>query len=125
MALTVIGKNPSVLVFQTPQILCGSSAEQKRTAQSRRTNPCLNMFTLPDMHMVYVTSSELKAAAVAQIYTAADAAAVSPAAGHCVNTPSENAKQWLPVRLPALLYNLCIQLRLNSVTALPNRLYPS
>lgn len=83
------------------------------------------MFTLSDVHMVCVTSSKLKAARVAQIYTAADCAAVSPAAGHCVNTPSENAKQRLPVQLPALLYNLCIQPTLNSVTALPNTLYPS
>lgn len=97
----------------------------KTYLQSCITNFCSKMFTLPDVYMVCVMSSKLKAAGVAQIYTAADRAAASPAAGQRVNTPSENAKQRLPVRLPALFYNLCIQPRLNSVTALPNRLYPS
>lgn len=86
------------------------------------------MYTLPDVHMVCVMSGKLKgsrAAGVAQIYTAEDGAAVLLQAGPCVNTLPENAKQRLPVRLPALLYNLCIQPRLNTVTAHPNRLYPS
>lgn len=97
----------------------------KAYLQSCITKLCSKIFTLPDVYMVCVMSSKHKATGVAQIYTAADCAAVSPAAGHCVNTPSENAKQRLPVRLPALFYNLCIQPKLNSVTALPNRLYPS